>query len=124
MNSISNGRTSEIKVRLTPQEKDKLSAISKRMGMNMSEVVRALISTDGNVRILADGTRIADAFCKSNNLFTRLLATATLADTEIKQLTDNQEQIIHLLFEVTRELTAIDIDEEEKPCEELKSLCL
>ena len=124
MNSIGNGRTTEIKVRLTPQEKDMLSAISKRMGMNMSEVIRALISTDGKVQVLADGTRIADAFCKSNNLFTRLLSKATLTDSEIKQLIDNQEQIIHLLFEVTRELTTIDINADDDPDCELYSLCL
>ena len=114
MNSIGNGRTTEIKVRLTPQEKDMLSALSKRMGMNMSEVIRTLISTDGKIQVLADGTRIADAFCKNNNLFTRMLATASLTETELKQLTDNQEQIIHLLFEVTRKLTAIDIVEDEE----------
>ena len=115
-------RTATIKIRVTPTEKETLEAISKRAGISLSGLIRTAMLAENKVMILDQGAVIADEFCKFNSLLSRFLSSkSAFSDSEIEQVTRKMDEIIHVLYSITQQLTPIDIEADDDEDEEVEA---
>lgn len=103
----------EVKVRLTPDEKEKLSSLSADAGMSMSDYIRSCLYSENKIILLSEGAEIAKNLFLIHNDLACFRSSGNIQSESVTALTKTMENLSSKINSLVDRLSDIHSNFEE-----------
>mgnify|MGYP003298481936 CR=1 FL=1 len=103
----------EVKVRLTPDEKGKLSSLSADAGMSMSDYIRSCLYSENKIILLSEGAEIAKNLFLIHNDLACFRSSGNIQSESVTALTKTMENLSSKINSLVDRLSDIHSNFEE-----------
>lgn len=105
--------TSEVKIRLCPNEKDLLKKSAEEVELSMSDYIRSIIFSDKKLVLLTEGAEIAKLLFLIRSDLEHFRKCNSFPQEAVKPLMDALNDVSKNLFVLSEKLSNIHPDEKE-----------
>lgn len=105
--------SSEVKIRLCPDEKDLLKKSSEEIGLSMSDYIRSIVFSDKKLVLLTEGSEIAKSLFLIHSDLEYFRSSGGIPDQSAEAITGALNNVSTQLYELTEKLSDIHADNEE-----------